>query len=212
MTAKKDLKRRVRERMRATGEAYTVALARVRAEAPAVAGPRRSVISSLHDLTPLARSSGFSCFVEVGHDAWGRVEAVEPAEAWFAKVLGRIRQLVLAVSGERGARDLATALFDESARPPRPPPLGRADPTALMRFMNLVASGVRGIAPTGDALAIDVASLARPSGQPRLVQGTILPGYGPRRPTLILSIDPPLDVLRWGLGRDLHVTGPWSGR
>ena len=209
MTAKKDLKRRVRERMRATGEAYTAALAHVRAEAPPVAAPRRSVISSLHDLTPLARSLGFACFVEVGHDARRRVEAVEPAEAWFGAALGRIRALVFASSGERGARDLAAALFDESARPPRPPPFGRSDPSALMQFMNLVASGVRGIAPNGDAFAIDVASS---SGQARLVHGTILPGYGPRRPTLLLSIDPSLDALRWGLGRELYVTGPWPGR
>jgi hypothetical protein len=210
MTAKKDLKRRVRDRMRATGEAYTAALAHVRTEAPPVAAPRRSVISSLHDLTPLARSLGFACFVEVGHGAWGKIDAAEPAEAWFRIALGRIRSLVLAASGERGARDLATALFDECApASPRAVRFVPPDPAALLRFASLVASGVRGIAPTGDALAVDVPA---EGGHARLVHGTILPGYGRCRPTLLLSIDPELDALRWGLGRELYGSGQWRER
>src|SRR5690348_1645916 len=101
MTAKKDLKRRVRDRMRQTGERYKTALAHVRAaapEAPEAPAPTKkpSIILESppsHDLSEIARFEGFRCRAATSEPWWSKIEAEEGrAPAWFQLVFARLRQ------------------------------------------------------------------------------------------------------------------------
>ncbi len=67
MTAKKDLKRRVRERQAQTGESYVTARRHVVAQAPEPESPKRPVIhvDEMHDITEAAAKLGWRCRVVI---------------------------------------------------------------------------------------------------------------------------------------------------
>ncbi|HVH42429.1 MAG TPA: hypothetical protein VM925_08795 [Labilithrix sp.] len=184
MTAKKDLKRRVRERMKATGEPYTVALEHVRA-------PKCSLIEpEPRDLTELAKHEGFDCVVEVGRTAWEKIVADErSADAWFRLVLEKLRQLLVASIGEPGADKMRGYLVHGAT-------IDRTTGAALARvfsFLRKVESGVRGVSPDGSIAALDIPSS---SGRSRLVLFRVhRQGWADtERTALTLQVDPMIDT------------------
>jgi hypothetical protein len=194
MTAKKDLKRRVRERMKATGERYTTALAHVLEEAPAAPPPtKRSLIERLpapHDLSKLAKLEGFeTCNAEVSERTWREVEDAEgSADAWFRSVFEKLRQLLVASIGEPGADRLRAALVHGH--------IDDAGPQAFsIPFFRRIDSGFRGVSADGVFATIDV---VRKNGRSSLVLlWSVCSGYGERRrQRLVLQVDPDFSFVR----------------
>jgi len=98
MTAKKDLKRRVRERQARTQESYTAALAHVRA------GARPKVpVTELNDVTELAAELGIRC----------RVSAYPGIDERPA--LEKVRDALRATAGDPETERLRAALFENRA-------------------------------------------------------------------------------------------------
>src|SRR5688572_2450348 len=84
MTAKKDLKKRARDRQARTGESYVTALGHVRAQRPGTPIP----VVVLVDLTAVGAAEGLSCRISMYPGLTGRVD---PAAA-----LARLRQALMA--------------------------------------------------------------------------------------------------------------------
>src|SRR5690349_9955840 len=74
MTAKKSLKRLIRERQQATGERYTTAREKVLAAKDAP--PRERPWVELHDASELAGAAGFVCPVHVSASIWRERESL----------------------------------------------------------------------------------------------------------------------------------------
>src|SRR5688500_15727720 len=95
MTAKKDLKRRVRDRQARTGESYAAARANVVAQAPVeTAIPVEEIV----DLTDEAAALGVKCRVGASHRLVGRVDA--------RAMLVSVRDALLATEDDAALRSL----------------------------------------------------------------------------------------------------------
>jgi hypothetical protein len=189
MTAKKDLKRLVRERMRRTGEPYTTALAAVRRR-----GERPSLIateSEKVDLREIARVEGFTCEAVVNAETWSKIARETDARAWFGGVFARLRRLLVDTIGDPGSDTLRAAIV-HGVDPHRNRPL-LALYRDLLVFERDVAAGHRGVAATGYAAAFDAPRHDRTS----LVFAFLLPParWNPPRIKLLLRIDPRFDYL-----------------
>lgn len=161
MTAKKDLKRRVRERMAQSGESYTQALAHVREGTGSGSGSdaqqepaRRSLIERAppsRDLTRLAAREGFTtCSVSVSERAWEAVAAEEGSpDAWFTSVFEALRRYLVVNIGDRAA-DLFRSVVVRGA-----PAIGKETPFPF-QFHRELAEGRRGVSPDARLVALDV--------------------------------------------------------
>lgn len=188
MTARKDLKRRVRERMAQTGESYTQALEHVRAgSAEAEQAPRKSLIEHApptRDLTPLAAREGFTtCSVKVSEPVWDRIEAEEgSAEAWFGSVFEALRRYLVVNIGHRPADTFRSVVV-------RGAPLDlKREVSFPLQFHHEIAKGERGASPDGRLVALDI-----PSKKGNvLVLFWTFPPYKTETPQLVININPNL--------------------
>lgn len=164
MTDKKDLKRRIRERMAKTGESYTAArqhvIARVPSSAPAEPTPRPAeptpppaapnppfdVVEPLV-LDELTASLGFRCAV--------RVFPAFAAQVAPARVLITLRDSLLATEGDASTQTVRAVAFRgeplESSAEVR---AGNMD--LLRQYLERVRAGIAGPSPLGTMLALSV--------------------------------------------------------
>ena len=164
MTAKKDLKRRIRDRQAATGESYVTARRQVLAQAPEPPEPpapeptapeppppaepaRRPVIhvDEMLDLTAAGAALGFRCNVVITRSLTDRVDG--------GRVLDRVRTTLDATAQDpEMARFRAVVLHGERTRLP---PVTRGLWMEQMRqFLNRARAGIGGISEQGDMLAL----------------------------------------------------------
>ena len=174
MTAKKDLKRRVRERQAQTGESYVTARRHVVAQspdsehAPSVplqAEPKGPVIhvDEMHDITEAAAKLGWRCRVTITQSLLDRANA--------AHVLDKIRALLAATTSDPAMERFRTVLL-KGERVPLPK-IPRGFWMEQMRaFLTRAHAGIGGISEQGDCLAL-------------VIDGTMVLahiGYWPRPP------------------------------
>ena len=163
MTAKKDFKRRVRERMEKTGESYTAARAQVvgphdepeagssaEADAETEAQAEKEApfsVVELIDATEDAAKLGLKCDVLVSPVL---AEQLEPA-----RILERLRDALMA-NEDDPAMQLLRGLVFRGARPIRDREQLAAWWTEVRRFLNRAVVGIGGITEAGDMLAFAV--------------------------------------------------------
>lgn len=146
MTAKKDLKRLVRERKAKTGESYTSARAHVTAAKPGAERPPRGQafeVEELIDLGERVAGAGLTCPVRISSLLDGRVE---PGAA-----LARLRDALLATDGDPGTRRLCAAAL-RGARP-RCKPVAWQD-EELRWFLARAIAGIGGVDDAHGLLAL----------------------------------------------------------
>jgi hypothetical protein len=165
MTAKKDLKRRVRERQAKTGESYTAARAHVVAGAPA-----KQVPFDVEELVTLeqAASLGYQCTVLASSKLLAAVDA--------NRVLVRIRDALLATENDPAMQRLRALVFrgERIRRSVQPGPAWWGE---LRQFMTRVHAGIGGFHERSDLLALHVdgvmvlahGAMGRPVGEHLLV-------------------------------------------
>jgi hypothetical protein len=149
MTAKKDLKRRVRERQARTGESYTTARAHVVAQAePAESAVKPSAIPvvELIDISGEAEHVGFKCSVLASPALASRVSP--------ARVLERLRDALLATEQDPTTAVLRAVLLrgEAIARTPRQ----RGWWNDMRRFFERARVGIGGTTASGDMMALQV--------------------------------------------------------
>jgi hypothetical protein len=206
MTAKRDLKRLIRERQRRTGESYVTARRRVleqaEGQAPEPQGditpPSAIPVVEMLSLTAAAKRLGMRCRVVIASTL---AQQVDPVAA-----LERVRDALLATEDDPGTRVLRAAVLRGEA-----PAITRSA-TALWieearRFVSRAVAGIGGVSANGNMLALHVNGTAgsilviahvgfRPvsspsaaARQPRLVLTTVdFLATGPDR--LVLSFIP----------------------
>jgi len=194
MTAKKDLKRRVRERQARTGESYAAARAQVVAQAPAEkpaepepqpAEPAEPAaepvipVEELIDLTPQAQAIGIKCQVAMTSRLAGRIDP--------DRTLIKIRDALLATDEDPDTRTLrAVVLRGEHVVVPM---AARAADWfgSTRRFVARALAGIGGISEHGNMLAISVDG---PAGSVMLIAHVWLRPFGMQRelPRLMLSV------------------------
>jgi hypothetical protein len=146
VTAKKDLKKRVRERQARTGESYAAARAQVVAEAPE---EKESAIpvEEILDLTDDAGQIGIQCRVGVSQRLVGRID--------IKAMLLRVRDALLATEDDPALRTLRGVVLrgERPYYPPSPPHdwLGQA-----RRFVARALAGIGGVSEHGNMLAMHV--------------------------------------------------------
>jgi len=142
MTAKRDLKRRVRDRQERTGESYTTALRHVLDQRAAPASVPVPVLEFI-DISEVGAALGLQCRVKLAPTLADRVDAA----AALRKLLA-----ALAVTLHDPAFNLMRAVLLAGANPPgRPLQLVPA-----RRFRDRVRSGIGGISEHGQLLALTV--------------------------------------------------------
>jgi hypothetical protein len=92
MTAKKDLKRRIRERMEKTGEPYSLARREVMADPPPAAPPSAIEVVEMDDITELGAELGFRCTISITHALTAEVAA--------RTVLEKLRDVLIKTPGD----------------------------------------------------------------------------------------------------------------
>jgi len=158
MTAKKDFKRRVRERQAKTGESYTAARAQVMAQAgggeTTVEEPKdeskRSPISvvELVDASEEAHSLGLACDVLVSPKLAAHIPPIE--------ILEQLLEALLATENDPQLSLLRGALFRGESPPANPQLNMRARWEDTKRFFTRAGVGIGGINGEGDILALQV--------------------------------------------------------
>ncbi len=140
MTAKRDLKRRVRERQARTGESYMTALRHVREQRP----PAFPVIE-MDDLTAAGAALGLRCQIAADPRLRGRIEP--------ARALARLRDVLIATA-EDPALELMRAVVLRGESPVRP--MGLELIMESRRFLARVRAGVGGVGAGGRMLGLIV--------------------------------------------------------
>lgn len=171
MTARKNLKRRVRERQELTGERYTDALTQVRAGAPPGSTAKPFSVVELVCLTDEAARIGLRCDVRAFPDLLAKVEV--PA------LLTRVRDTLIRADGDRRLRRMRrAALLGESVTAP-PEHAG----AGILPFFERARAGAEGPSDEGSLLGVKVDGADGP-----LIALVLLwcpfPGFAPR---LVLS-------------------------
>ena len=146
MTAKRDLKRRVRERAARTGESYMAARAHVVGE-QADSKPSVIEVEEMIDVAAEAEQLGFKCRVVTTSTLARRVD-------WRA-VLERLRDALVATDGDPTTDALrAVALRGERPLvPKRTLDQWRGD---LSRFLKRARAGIGGTSDIGNMIALHV--------------------------------------------------------
>src|SRR5215510_8049022 len=122
MTAKKDLKKRVRSRQREIGERYTTALERVKQSR---ARPRLPVLE-LPDLSPMATAAGLRCRAYCSFPFWDLRKEEQERASLARSVLERLVQVLRVTETDPSTALLRSALLHGIAPPPGTFGLGRA--------------------------------------------------------------------------------------
>ena len=144
MTAKRDLKKRVRERQARTGESYTSA----REQVLAARAPELVPVIELVDVSAEATRLGLVCRALMVPTLAERVDA--------ATVLARLRTALLATEGDPSTAFLRRVLL--RGEPAGPMPLGTVleGVEAARRFMARARAGIGGASEGGRMLALHV--------------------------------------------------------
>jgi hypothetical protein len=152
MTAKKDFKRRVRERQARTGESYTAARVQVCAQAPEIK-PAPFVVEEMCDLTAQAAQLGFRCEILASSFLVPRVDA--------ALVLDKLRDALLATTADVGLERLrAMALRGEHMGGIATSDLYHQEwRRATRTFIDRVRGGIGGVSGNGDMMTLAVPSI-----------------------------------------------------
>ena len=153
MTAKKDLKKRVRERQAKTGERYTSALKHVLGQASRP-GAAPGVEVSFREVTPLAGAVGLSCraFVTPGFP--------EPLQR---PGLEQLHRILTASADEPGLGLFRRALLHgEGEGSLKGPPSALGHVFSAQAFIRNLRLGIRGPSRDGLSLAFDVTEEGRP--------------------------------------------------
>jgi hypothetical protein len=174
MTAKKDLKRRVRERQERTGESYVTARKRVVA-----ARPEAIPVVQLVDLSTDARNLGLRGRVMATEELLERVDA--------ERLLGRLRDALVATADDpllAGFRDVLIGGVPGAALE-----LPRIEShVESQRFLRRARAGIGGVASSGRLLAIAVdGRRAMETVVALLWVQPPLPGATPRPPGVMLT-------------------------
>jgi hypothetical protein len=141
MTKQRDLKRRIRQRMRRTGERYTAARDAV------VAQPGRpSWFIELHDVTTEARAVGLACTV--------RMTSTLADEIGAERVLGQITEILRAAGEELGPMRRVALLGERNESSPIRTAMAMLE--QFRSFFDSVDRGLRGAGPGGVVLAFEL--------------------------------------------------------
>jgi hypothetical protein len=142
MTAKKNLKKRVRDRQAHTGESYTAALTKVLAQAPD--RPEDDLVVELTDLSPQAARLGWKCHVAAWPDLAERAD--------LTVVLDHLHGALRAL-GDDAVISVMRAAVLEGIHPPS----AHGSPADLMtearQFATRVRAGIGGPSTRGTMLA-----------------------------------------------------------
>ena len=191
MTAKRDLKKLVRDRQTRTGERYTTAREKVLSGRQ----PRTAVpVVELHDLTSAGARIGFRCTISIFPELAKRIDP--------DALLERIRDVLLATQGDPLLDPLRSAMLE--GEPPRAPPARRAyELIEEMRpFIARATAGIGGVSASGRMLALQVAGRRGPEMVLCMLWVTPIPALVRRNPTVILSkpenhvLELPLEAMR----------------
>ena len=175
MTARRDLKKRVRDRQTRTGERYTTARERVLAGRPGTGVP----VVELQDLTADGARIGFRCTISIFPELAKRVDPTA--------VLERIRAALLATEGDPSLEPLRAAMLE--GEPPETPP-GRRVYELLeeaQRFIRRAMAGIGGVSASGRMLALQVAGPRGPEMVLCMAWVSPIPGLARRTASVILS-------------------------
>jgi hypothetical protein len=174
MTAKKSLKKHVRERQAKTGERYMTALAQVRAKV-AHEGHR--------DVSPWAEAEALQCQATSSEALWRAECSLGAPEERFRSIFARLRGLLLSLSDAERVKPLRAAVLS-GAPWVAPIPNAVREVAEAWLFRAQVQAGVRGLSPNGRLVALDV-----PRGATQVtVLGVFVPVPGAdRRPLLWLK-------------------------
>jgi hypothetical protein len=188
MTAKKDLKRRVRARQARTGEAYVTALCQVQAGRPAPI----SVVELL-DATQLGARVGWRCRVAVFPTLALRVAP--------ARLVGELARILAATAGDP-ALELMRAVVLQGE--PRTAPAASGDLEDLLAFLRRARAGIGGVSAGGRFLAATV------DGQAVLFRLSLIPDFAAvtRAPALVIGGLEPADLALPAGIRDLLAVFP----
>lgn len=137
MTARRDLKRRVRERQARTGESYMTALRHVLDNRPAVP------VVELIDITDIAAALGIACRARLTPTLADRIDA--------ASALRQLRDALVAT-----LRDPALDLMRRVVLGGESPSIKPTSIDVTRRFMTRVRAGIGGVAEHGRLLALAV--------------------------------------------------------
>jgi hypothetical protein len=175
MTAKRDLKRRVRERQGRTGESYMTALRQVLDQRPSVVP-----VVEMIELSEVGAAMGIQCRVRMAPALAGRIDAVG--------ALRRLREALIATERDR-AFDLMRRVVMHGEAPVAGPIRIDFD----RRFLARVRAGIGGISEHGRLLALMVDGRLGP--EMIVFMLWLAPVfYVPYRPSLVLiSADGTLD-------------------
>lgn len=158
MTRKKDLKKRVRERMRRTGERYTTALARVRDEAEPEPS---SIVLELFDVSQRAAAAGCTCAVRLSPG----VTTLLPDGGDIDALLARLVALLRATAGDADTAALRAIVLEGGGERTVPwgPRLGGSALQGIkeylavsLRHIERLEAGLRGVRADGLALPFDL--------------------------------------------------------
>lgn len=197
MTAKRDLKRRVRDRQARTGESYMTALRHVRDQRPAAdpapAAEARTAamdVSEMFDITEIAAALGVKCRVRLAPGLAPRIDA--------ASVLRQLRTALTATERDRQFDTMRAVVLRGEQRLGQP-----LDGHASWRFAERLRAGIGGISDTGRLLAMTVNGR---QGLEMLVFALWLPmaefAHLPRMaPSLVISAIDPMTVTAEGFGQ-----------
>ena len=147
MTAKKDLKRRVRARQVKTGESYVEARRQVEAQRAAAKSWPVPVVE-LIDLTSAAETAGFRCRVAMFPALAARVDA--------ATVLLGVRDALLATEDDPVTATMRAAVL-HGEQPRFPVRIASTMFAEAQRFMARARAGIGGASAGGRLLAISIA-------------------------------------------------------
>jgi len=184
MTAKKDLKKLVRDRQLRTGESYTTALQHVLRQRPEEAPPEaepaeRSPVPvvEIADLSEDAARLGLRCRVTIDAALAARIDG--------SALLARIRDLLIATAGDPATeRFQAVVLRGEQ---PIAPPRSFAALEEGRRFLARARAGLGGVSPSGWAMALNVEGRAGLETVLCVVWHLWRPHVPDREPVLLLA-------------------------
>jgi len=193
MTAKRDLKRLIRERQARTGEAYTTARHHVLAQQSKSAVP----VLELLDLSRDAARLGFRCGVSMFPGLAERIDSVA--------VLERIRDVLLTTVGDRGAqRLLSVVLLGERFTSPRWP-LDLVEEGR--RLVARAQAGIGGVSAGGSLIALNVEGRRGLETVIGFLWQMPIGFLVPREPILVLTSPEDLITLYSSLGVMVDETG-----
>lgn len=168
MTAKRDLKRRVRERQGRTGESYMTALRHVLDQRPSVVP-----VVEMIELSEVGAAMGFQCRVRMSPVLADRIDAVG--------ALRRLREALIATE-----RDPAFDLMRRVVMRGESPVLKPTGIDAGRRFVARVRAGIGGISEHGRLLALMVDGRLGPEMIVFMLWLSPV-AYVPYRPSLVLT-------------------------